>query len=290
MDAESEVHNPVIGVHHNNCIDGTVAAAVFLEYYPHAQTFPLRHGFTEDNIAPILDAIDSSTDVYTLDCALGVEQFLEQAQSVTTIDHHRAIHDELSDRTKEHGRFSLVYDSTKSGASLAWEYFFPQRDEPWLVTFAEDIDLFRWQYSPESDYAAGYLSMLRNKPDEMRQLLHTDKDEILPLGKVIHEYAQKNVNDYLKKAEPLWLTINGHSIPAFDNTYYKSEIGNIKSQEHDCPAIIFSIYGHNVTMSIRSLKGHEPNALAVAQMLDGGGNPHSAGARVDLDTFMQMVR
>lgn len=37
------------------------------------------------------------------------------------------------------------FDMDKSGAALAWEFFFPGKEAPRLIKFVEDQDLWRWE-------------------------------------------------------------------------------------------------------------------------------------------------
>jgi len=78
----------VLAVYHKDCIDGTVAAAVILKKFPKADVFPLAHNYTRDNIQPIFKKVVGKPVIYTVDCALGVKEFLDAGCSVVVIDHH----------------------------------------------------------------------------------------------------------------------------------------------------------------------------------------------------------
>src|SRR5699024_3701740 len=69
-------------------------------------------------------------------------------KSVTVIDHHVSVHEELSNII--HPNFNYVYDVDLSGAQLAWRFWFPDTPEPKIISLIGDRDLWKKRFV-ESD-------------------------------------------------------------------------------------------------------------------------------------------
>src|SRR3990167_8838728 len=85
----------IAGIYHGDCSDGTAAAAVLLKKFPSIKLFPLKHSFKEEDFAPILEAVDGETTVYTVDNVLGIEEFVKKAKEVISLDHHVGANEEM---------------------------------------------------------------------------------------------------------------------------------------------------------------------------------------------------
>ena len=169
---------PIIALYHKDCIDGTTAAAVALRRFPHARLFPLAHTYTPNAFVPILDSSSTKAECYTLDCGLGIQELLDAGHTVTTIDHHIGGKETFEHIAQTCDRYRFVFDNDKSGASLAWSYFFPDEPEPTLITYVEDGDLWRWRYGEATEHVNNYLSLFKNDPKTVLSILENDLTEI----------------------------------------------------------------------------------------------------------------
>lgn len=278
----------VVVIYHKDCIDGTTAAAVVLRRFPEAKLFPLSHDPSVDDLEKVLAIIDSDTDIYTVDCGIGVQEILSRGFKVMTIDHHVGVKDSLDLLVKENTNFTYLFDNEKSGASLAWQYFFPDEELPEIIKLVEDSDLWKGQFGEDTKNVNNYLWLFINEPDKILQILEGDLNEVKKQGKVISVYAEKEIMK-LVEIPAISLKIGEHIFPAYNITNHESACGNILSEKNNQTAVMFTIKGDVVKFSFRSKAGQNLSALDLAKILGGNGHVLAAGARVPLSEFMQMI-
>jgi len=278
----------ILAIYHKDCIDGATSAGVLLKKFPDAKLFPLGHSYTPEDMEPIFDALDAETEIYTLDCGLGVTELLEKGYSVTTLDHHISEKESLTALAKEHEEFTYVFDNEKSGASLAWTYFFPEEAMPELIKYVEDIDLWLGKYGEESKFVGNYLFMFRNEPSRMLELVEGDIKKVLSTGRIIAMAMDREIEKQVT-IPPVTLKIGEHKVLAYNITIHESACGNILSGEQNQAVALFTIKGEDVKFSFRGKEGQSPSALDLATELGGGGHVCSAGASIPLKTFLGMI-
>ena len=66
------------------------------------------------------------------------KKMIEDAESLLVIDHHKTAQKELCDIPKKY----QIFNMNKSGAVLAWEYFFPDEEVPLLFLYIQDRDIW----------------------------------------------------------------------------------------------------------------------------------------------------
>lgn len=278
----------IIAIYHKNCIDGTVAAAVVLRKFPQAQLFPLSHDYKPSDLEEILSVIDKETEVYTVDCGIGVSEILNRGFKVTTLDHHIGAKETLDLLAKENSDFTFIFDNNKSGASLTWQYFFPTEELPEMIKLVEDSDLWKGRYGEDTKKVNSYLWLFTNNPAQVLQILSGDLEEIKSKGAIISAYAGKEIAEQVE-ISPINLKIGEDMLPAYNITTHESACGNILSSRNGCAAVMFTIKGNDVKLSFRSVDGQRPSALDLAKQFDGGGHVLAAGARVSLEDFIKMI-
>jgi len=112
-------------IYHGNCADGFSAAWCFWRY----------HRDTADYVAGVYQTAPpdvTGRDVYLVDFSYKravVADMLTKAARVTLIDHHKTAIEDLA------GLEGLrqVTDLDRSGATLAWDFLFPDEDRPLLL-------------------------------------------------------------------------------------------------------------------------------------------------------------
>ena len=277
-----------LAVYHKDCIDGTSAAAVTLRAFPNAQCFPLPHAYTAEDLDAVIAQATSHATLYTVDCALGVKEFLARGVPVVTIDHHKGMQAQLEALSREYANYTYVFDNEKSGASLAWSYFFPEEKEPDLIKYVEDADLWKWKYGKDTKDVNNYLSMFRNDPKAMLALIEGGLDEVRAKGEIISMYADKEIAQHIL-LPAITLRVGAQLVPAYNITSYESACGNTLSEKLDKAVALFTIRGAQVKLSFRSKEGQQPTSLELAASLGGGGHVHAAGATISLQEFIGMI-
>lgn len=283
--------NPIC-IYHEHCNDGTTAAAVFLRKFAKGLTFPLSHGYEAEDIAPILEHIDHNTVVYTIDCALGIKEFLQKGAKVITLDHHAGMKDEMDKFVKENKNLTYIFDNHYSGATLAWKYFFPNEQQPKITLLVEDSDLWQWRLKPESEYVNVYLPTLQNQPEKIIELFDdTNLTRFVEQAQKIHSFTLWYVEEMVKKAKPTFIAYKTFKIPAYNTTFLmKDFIANRLLDPELGVSITFSVKEGKVNMSVRGREGSKISALEVAQSLGGNGHRNSAGTKpISLDEFAKRI-
>ncbi len=279
---------PIVAIYHQDCVDGTTAAAVVLKKFPTARLFPLKHGYTPADFAHILEAVGPSTLIFTVDCGSGAQELLATGHQVTTIDHHAGAKELFEQLAAEYSTYSYIFDNDKSGTSLAWSYFFPTELEPEIVSLVEDRDLWKWQFGERTAASHEYLSLLVNQPEKILVLFDLPLATIEQEGALMTKYKNFQVEAFCAAATPIYLLINTASVPFYNTSFFQSEIGNNLSTLTDRAVCLFSLSGDEVKLSFRSLATHQPSALDLAKQLGGNGHQNAAGARISLDQFLRL--
>lgn len=278
-----------IAIYHKDCTDGTGAAAVVLKKYPEALLFPLGHGFEPHELEPVLSQVAEGDQIFTVDCVIGAPELLNAGFKVTSIDHHIGIREQMEALAKDNGNFTFIFDNTKSGATLSWSYFFPNEKMPEILKYIEDADIWTWKYGNDTRNVGSLIFPLANKPDEVLKLFTAPIEPIIRDGGIITNYANNLIDNAVEKTEPIYLKIGEHRVPFYNITVLKSESGNKLSSLRKEAVALFSIDGNKVKISFRSLDGQKPQALELAQTLEGNGHKNAAGAGMTLQTFIASI-
>jgi hypothetical protein len=156
-------------LYHANCSDGFGAAFVaWLRFGDDAKYIPVQYGQP-------MPVIEEQCEVYILDFSYPAEElvWLAGTRGVYVIDHHATAKDSLSmdafkkiyhieseednvaggepmirmldDWLAVDNTLRIRFDMDKSGAVLAWEYFFPGVDVPDFFLYLQDRDLWQWR-------------------------------------------------------------------------------------------------------------------------------------------------
>lgn len=278
----------IIGIYHKSCTDGTTAGAVLLKKFPEARLFPLSHRYTPEDVAPIKD-IAHGADMYFLDCAIAVREFFDMECKIVVLDHHMGIKEELDILSAEK-KIEFVFNNEKSGASVAWEYFFPSEPMPELIKYVEDYDLWRWAYGDATKYLVNYMYIHINKPAVMLEFFHNETIAgVLEKGKAIVEYTDFSIAKIVGSTKAITLRVGEWEVPAYNITEYQPYAAMKLAEDKDKVAILFTIRGEWVNFSIRSRPHQVPSALDIATVLGGGGHQNATGAEISLAQFISMI-
>lgn len=275
-------------IYHKDCRDGTAAAAVVLKKFPNAQTFPLAHNYTPEEIETVLDLTAPDAHIYIVDSVLGLSEFLSRGHLVTVIDHHISEHARVLQMAEQESSLIYIFDNAKSGASLAWSYLFPEEKIPELLLHVEDNDLWKKQLGENTEHIVNYLSLWNNDPHHIGTFFDTELSELIEKGRILTTYAHAMVGRYIL-LESITLSIEHHKILAYNITDYQSACGNSLSNEQNSAVALYTIIGNEVKFSFRSKDGQDPSALDLATALGGGGHRNASGATISLKDFISRI-
>lgn len=279
-------------IYHKNCTDGTTSAAILLMKHPDCYLFPFDHNYKEEDLSNLLSQIDKDTTVYIVDFSLkpsDLKEVIQRAKEVINIDHHISAKEILNSFAQQHNNFKFVFDNNSSGASLTYKYLFGEQI-PDIVKYVEDKDIWKWEFREETKYVNDYLFLFTNQPEKIKDIIQNeDIKDILEKGKIISEYTNYLIITFVDRAKDLFIKIGDYKVRAYNTGLFQSEIGNLLSTKFDQAVCLFSINGDYAKLSFRSLDHHNPSALDLAKLLNGGGHRNAAGASVSLAEFCNML-
>lgn len=280
--------DPLIIYHGRHCPDGFAAALAAWQYYEgKAEFLGLDHGDVK-SLAD-LPAL-AGRAIYILDFSFPVEILRgieEVAAQLIMLDHHKSAAEKLTGFACRCG--VVHFDMDKSGARLAWEFFYPEQTVPDLVRFVEDRDIWVWQY-PESP---GFLAALDMEPFEFERwqaIAAFDADELarfVARGTAMDEKFTKLATLIAEGAQPLVMNgVSGLMLNA--PGLFHSLIGEMLSKKCGTFALMWSIDKTGALKGgFRSQRGFD--CIPLAESLGGGGHAQACGFKMSAARLPELL-
>lgn len=250
-------------LYHANCNDGFGAAWVARRVFgTDAKYKPVQYGDPPPGTC-------TGRDVYILDFTYPRDVLLElkeQAHSLLVLDHHVTAQRDLEGL--DFARFNLE----QSGATIAWDHFFPDKECPWLLRYIEDKDLWKWELTDSEAVSAGLQSYPRNFR-VWDDIVQRGVSSLVAEGQPILRYKKRLVEAAASRIR--MIQMDGYKIPCVTSCLLQSEIGSRLAKKYPFVAIMFELEGRRVW----SLRSHE-NGVDVGEIASrhgGGGHKHAAG-------------
>lgn len=287
-------------IYHAGCQDGQAAAWVVWKYFKgYVELEPMQYG----DSAPLEEKLRGRNVVF-VDFSLPHDAIIRMAEYTATIlilDHHVTAQKELEgfpvpggpydpERWFDEEPFGCIrclFDMKRSGASMAWDYFFGGR-RPRLINLVEDRDLWRFKFDPYTRSIHSYLTLQTFDPEQWQSLASRLESEVgletaKAQGAAINQYIMQQI-DYVLRKNVRYVKIAGCSVP-FVNMYYgwASEAGNLLAKGHQFAATYYDTDKERI-VSLRS-DGDSLMSFDVSQIAKsygGGGHKHAAGFKVPL--------
>ncbi len=271
-------------LYHDNCNDGFCSAFVaWRRLGDEADYRAVQYGQAPPDV--------KDREVYILDFSYPRPLMLSlvaDARSLVVLDHHKTAQEELAgdwcvvrgDRTTHAP--TIIFDMEKSGCHLAWNFFFPGADTPWLVDYVEDRDLWRWKL-PDSQavnatiasYPKDFLlweSWLERHAEyrhggERRNRFATE-------GAAILRFQQQQVNALYALATEVLL--DGHRVLSVNTPVLVSEVAGHLAMDRPFGVCWFENPDGKIVYSLRSRDGGI-DVSEIARKHGGGGHRNAAG-------------
>lgn len=247
---------------------GDEASYICVQY---GQDFPIKN----------LNCIDN---VFILDFSYKkeiLEEVHNKVVNLVVIDHHETAMQDL-----DHLDYA-IFDMSKSGARLSWEYFNPDIQVPNLILLVEDRDLWKFTLEDTKAFDAGMRSTGRYKEIKYWKEVLTETSlfqQIVHDGKLLVKDLEGRVNSFIKNPSKYKLVdIDGHKVAIFNTTNDISELGNAFNTELDVDYSISYFFTNKgeLVLSYRGKKGHV-HVGELCKKFGGGGHAASAGVKLDL--------
>ncbi|WP_373546276.1 hypothetical protein [Chamaesiphon sp.] len=253
-------------LYHNNCPDGFGSAlAAYLKFGDKSEYIGVKHQQDPPEMEP-------GSEVYILDFSYPrhvMEALLSQHTQIVTLDHHKTAQEALL------GLRGALFDMNRSGATISWEYFHPERPIPDLFRYIQDRDLWEWKLEGTGEIAAG-LQLLPQEFDLWIDLLTPEGLERLRQdGKTILKYQTKEIQGLLKHVyldnlppyqAPTGAWITGAKIPLINCSNYDivSDLCHQMLEEYpDYPVVASWLRGKSsISYSLRSQPDFDCSEIA----------------------------
>jgi oligoribonuclease NrnB/cAMP/cGMP phosphodiesterase (DHH superfamily) len=255
----------------------------------YGQAFPLEiDKLTRDDQVYILDF---SYDRATLDLVCS------KVGKLQVIDHHETAKEELA------GAYYAIFDMSKSGALLAWNYFFPDTSPPLPCLFVNDYDLHEWQYGAHTASFQAWLHLDKVGQDWVKwDKLCTDQDylaECLLKGSVAVAVNEGVIDTFIKSRNNV--TFNSFysdeklrkiNYAIFNGMHYlRNEISSVLYKNNDVDMVIgWCVKGKEVIFSVRAPNPEKFSARSYAESHGGGGHAAAAAFSLPLDKGLELVK
>lgn len=290
---------PVV-CYHASCMDGHGAAWAAHRALGDAYDYvPVSYGQPPPDVA--------CQTLYILDFCFPrdvLRRLISFNRHVTVIDHHDRAGRELAGLAEEsEGKFACVFDPSKSGAMLSWEFFHPGKPVPYLIELIQDRDLWSWKL-PKSRELSAWLSSHPQTFEAWDQFAnsiaapHLSRgytiasgdgpafDYVVPdewiysgfagsaveQGEAILRAQAEQVRRICSQAREIEL--DGHKVLCANTSVYQSEVGEALAESRPFAATFYVRGDGKRSWSLRSREGGA-NVTEIAKKRGGGG--HTSG-------------
>lgn len=279
--------NPLV-LYHGRCADGFAAALAAWRFYGgQVECVGLTHGQATgvQDLPPL-----AGRSIYVLDFAFGPELMAAidaQAARLVLLDHHKSAAEQLAGFECRCG--ALHFDMHKSGARLAWEFFYPDAPLPDLVRFVEDRDLWAWQFAE----TAGFVAALDMEPFDfgrwsaIADFAPADTAAFVARGQAMDEKFRHLAQDVAGGAQPV--VFNGQpGLMVNAPGAFHSLVGELLSRESGTFALMWAVgKDGQVKVGLRSQRGYDCSPLAVS--MGGGGHAQACGFRLAAERLPELL-
>ena len=284
-------------IYHSGCFDGFTGFYLFTKsgkmekkpvVYP---DYP-----STDKVPPGIEG----KNVISIDVAYKpwiVEKIAKKANKFLFIDHH-ITHQRAIQSLQLPVPHEVVYQIDRCGATLVWEYFFPNKPKPEFVKMIEDNDLGRWQLPDTLNFIAGLEVKHRLKPnfDILRSwdnlLAPSYLKKLIIRGRHYNEYKTKMINLQSRRAEflkfpskklikKLKLDIPSRRVGVLNGGGVSvSLVGKKIAEDSNCEYALIWRYSLSEKKFIFSFRSISTDVEVVARAFGGGGHKLAAGAAI----------
>ena len=253
-------------IYHADCVDGFTAAWVARNCLPGCGEFnPAKYGDLPPDV--------SGRDVYVLDFSYPrdvMKKMNDDASFMVVLDHHKSAEADCK------GLGFCEFDVNRSGAGMAWDFWYPHTTRPWLVNAVEDRDLWRFLNSGTREVHA-YLMSIPMSWEDWGNTVDTDYSVIVRQGAAILRSIEQYCESVARSARGE--VFHGYrGITATAPRRYHSELAHYLL-EHNSIAQISITYFRNEhgewEYSLRS-RG-DIDVVPLAERYGGGGHAAAAG-------------
>lgn len=276
-------------IYHGNCADGFGAAWVVRRWFKEREIdfHPGFYGTEPPDVA--------GREVIMVDFSYKrpvLERMAAAAQMILILDHHKTAAEDLEGyrvpiwgaQAMQAGVWAL-FDMNRSGAGLAWDFFFPHEKRPRLIDHIEDRDLWRFTLAGTREIQANLFSFPYDFAvwDDLVEKAERPGGfaDMLIGGVAIDRKMLKDIAEILGVATRR-MVIGGVDVPVVNLPYtMASEAAGKLAEGASFGASYFDNATHRV-FSLRSRGADGADVSAIAKAYGGGGHKNAAGFQMPI--------
>lgn len=281
--------NKPLCIYHGNCADGFAAAWVVRRFFDEicdVEFYPGVYGQEPPDV--------SNRHVIMVDFSYKkpiLDQIVFKANSVLILDHHKTAAEDLAHLPKPTDcghwvaswdflpvnlppKAAAIFDMERSGAMIAWDYFFDVKDPPQLLEHIQDRDLWLFKLEGTREIQANVFSY----PYDFKVwdgLMRSDVQLLRAEGAAIERKHHKDIAELVGVSKRRMM-IGGHDVPVANLPYtLSSDAGHLMAKGEPFAAC----YMDNPSGRVFSLRS-APDGIDVsiiAKGYGGGGHQHASG-------------
>ncbi|XP_018447146.2 uncharacterized protein LOC108818722 [Raphanus sativus] len=320
------VQKKVAVLYHYPCHDG-VFAALAAHLYFSANSIPSLF-FPNTVYSPLTVSqlpLQDISHLYLLDFT-GPPGFVQQVSpkvdSVVILDHHKTAIESLGDVSSTCKNVTKVLDMTRSGATIAFDYFahklkeesrgnFRELDEfkrmRRVFEYIEDADIWKWKLPESKAFNSGIIDLgieydFNQNKSLFQQLLSLDHESVINRGKDSLSRKLKRIQQALEQSYEIvlgggddeefgrCLAVNGDEIAEL-----RSELGNQLAEKskgmrlRGVGAVVYRVpeLGDETKLKISLRSVEEEDTTVVSQRFGGGGHKNASSFLLSSTEFEQ---
>ncbi len=266
-------------IYHKNCEDGFGSAFVAwlfskdrkVEYYPVSIGMDPPREISGKNVLVCDFSFDEKM----------IERMLGKVRKLLILDHHQTSEKKLANL---HPCYK-VFEMKKSGVILTWEYFFPGKAPPAMISYIGDHDI--WTHAlPEWKNFTSWFFTVPKTFEEYNKYLNDDYFlvQVKENGPPLRKFNDYQIEESLKYVSIRFCKINKsfYFVAYLNSTlgFLISELGNkmvLKNPKVDFAAVYFILDDSSTTkFSLRSTDEQE-DVGSLAATMNGGGHRNASG-------------
>lgn len=279
----------ILCLYHKDCLDGTGSAWAVGRHHPDGRVLFIAMNYT--------DKLDLSfvkgNVVYIVDFSFPLpfmREVIEAAAKVVLIDHHprsEAIVDALRLEYTD-DRFDAVYDASRSGCLLTWEYLTKRAGEagirdpmpaPTILQHISDRDLWQFKLPLTKSICAGLKQYPKN-PVAWLQISHFESElfleELCNSSSPVDRVCNTIILEILEQTRRL-VSFHGHTVPMINcPRFLTSEALAMLTQDYPF-AVGYYDSPEGRVYSLRSDKNTGIDIRPICQQHGGDGHVNAGG-------------
>ncbi len=268
---------------HKNCHDGSGSALVVKKYCEETNQRPPKIVFMQYGMkVDVTELVGQHVMIadFSFDADL-CNYINHEAESLVILDHHETAKEALKDLD------FAIFDMSKSGAMLTWNYLYPNEAAPDIIKYIEDRDLWLWKLSESKEFSAGFALWSQ---DNLMKLVDTVEafskefvNSTIDEGRSILQYQNALVDKAHAKIDKVpTIVLDGLLGSCSNATHLISELGNMYSDRYAFSLQYFTT-DKDMVFSLRSQDDF--NVAKIAKSFGGGGHKNAAGFSIPLKEF-----